>query len=81
MIKGNVGDFSPKGKDDVRPYKPFAASEVELLALRLQGVVFDIKDAIDRCDREGGRKLYWAARAIGTVLEYLEGHDGSEVPA
>ena len=61
--------------------KDFAGSrdaQVELLTLRLQGVLFDIKNTISDCDREGSKKLYFAARAIGTVLDYLEGHEGRE---
>ena len=38
-------------------------------------MLFDIKNTISDCDREGSKKLYFAARAIGTVLDYLEGHE------
>jgi hypothetical protein len=53
--------------------------QVELLALRLQGVLCDIKNVITTSfsdDREGSKKLYFAACAIGTVVDYLEGHEG-----
>jgi hypothetical protein len=74
------GGRNPQTKEDVsvKPNNGFDCSAdtddvFELLRLRLEGVYEDIKGVLSAHDpgAESSRRLYFAATAIGRVVEYL----------
>jgi hypothetical protein len=62
-----------------------ADGPIELLRLRLEGVYEDIKGVLSTPNRDPGaessRRLYFAATAIGRVVEYLSEPESGEANA
>jgi hypothetical protein len=58
---------------------------IELLRLRLEGVYEDIRDVLSTPNQDPGaessRRLYFAATAIGRVVDYLSESESGEANA
>jgi len=68
--------YAPQHKDGSKElivsHAEGAATSVDLLRLRLEGVLEDIKGELTgETDRGASKRLYLAATAIGKVVEYL----------